>query len=96
MRFCDTCGARLVFVEVGLPGKTKEAKQRHDAAVAAHTQSQFRCKEAQTFLGAELLACRCEARKLIQREDGLWCAQCDGLVAPEVAPPQRRDAEAPQ
>jgi hypothetical protein len=85
IRFCAACGAALVFVEAGLSGKTKKAKRRYDAAIGAHTESSFRCHEATTFLGGEITACRCERPMLIERENGLMCARCEGLVAPVVA-----------
>jgi hypothetical protein len=94
LRFCATCGARLVFVEVGPAGKTKQALRRYGTAVGKHLRSSPRCRNTGSFLGGELTACRCERRILIQREDGLRCARCEGFVAPEVAPPRRRRPKA--
>jgi hypothetical protein len=84
-QICGTCGARLVFVENSRAGRTGAAQRRHMSAIEAHLAASFRCRDTGTFLGGEIAACRCERPMLIQRAEGLTCARCEGLVAPEVA-----------
>jgi hypothetical protein len=84
----------VVFVEAGAVRKTRKAQRRYGAALADHMSSSFRCRNTETFLGGEITACRCERQILIQREDGLRCARCEGLVAPEVAGRRRRRRKA--
>lgn len=85
IRFCAACGSALVFVEAGPAGKTKKAQRRYGAALDAHMQGSVRCRDAMTFLGGEIRACRCERGMPIERENGLMCARCEGLLAPIVA-----------
>jgi hypothetical protein len=84
-RICGTCGAKLAFVENSGVSRTPQAARRYIGAIEAHLLSSFRCRDTRTFLGGDVVACRCEQPLLIQREDGLFCARCEGLVAPEVA-----------
>ena len=86
-RYCGLCGARLAFVELGRAGTSEEAQARLMAAVDGHLKSSDGCPKAHTFSGEVISACRCERPISIARDDGLRCARCEGLLAPEVAAP---------
>ena len=85
--YCDICGARLVFVPAGRAGDAPEVQGRLFALTQAHLQSSKGCSRAGTFSGGVIFACRCARPSRISREEGLMCARCEGLVAPECAPP---------
>lgn len=84
---CGICGARLVFVEVGRPGESPEAEQRLLNAIREHLTSSSGCRDASTFSGSLILACRCERPIPLPREEGLMCGRCEALISPDVAPP---------
>lgn len=84
-RICGTCGATLAFVEVSRPGRTPEAERRMVAAIQEHLRSSARCRDTRTFSGGVIVACRCDRQMPLPREEGLMCARCEGLIAPQVA-----------
>jgi hypothetical protein len=85
-RYCDICGARLAFVPAGRAGDAPEVQARLFELTQAHLQSKG-CNRAGTFSGGVIFACRCARPLRISRKEGLMCARCEGLVAPECAPP---------
>ena len=87
LRYCDVCGARLAFVPAGRAGDTPEVQAHLFALTQAHLQSSNGCSRAGTFSGGVIFACRCARPMRISREEGLMCARCEGLVAPECALP---------
>ncbi len=95
-RICGVCGARLAFAEVGRAGATPEAERRLLDAIQQHLTASASCRDASTFSGGVIAACRCERPLTLPREEGLVCARCEGLIAPEVgaalksAPGRRR------
>ncbi len=84
IRFCGVCGARLAFLEVGRAGATPEAHRRLLAAVEQHLTTSAACRDATTFFGGVVVACRCERPLRLPRDEGLTCARCEGLIAPEL------------
>lgn len=91
LRLCGTCGATVAFVQAGRVGQTPESTQRMLQAIESHLRASPKCGDAPTFAGREVLACRCARPLRLPREDGLMCARCEGLIAPEVAiPPSTR------
>jgi hypothetical protein len=91
--YCATCGAVLMFAEENRRGRIPEVEtERLTLATQRHFDTSALCRRSDgTFMGGAVLACRCERRILLPREDGLYCARCEGLVAPDVAlaPPRR-------
>ena len=87
LRYCDVCGARLAFVPAGRAGDAPEVQERLFALTQAHLQSSKGCGLAGTFSGGVIFACRCARPMRVSREEGLMCARCEGLVAPECALP---------
>jgi hypothetical protein len=61
----------------------REGDREHPDLVQA--EGEGRCAKGNTFSGAEIVACRCSRAVLVARQDGLYCARCEGLVAPQVA-----------
>jgi hypothetical protein len=86
LKICGTCGATLAFVEARRPGESREADQRMLAEVEVHLRTSATCKQAETFSGGWVFACRCERPMRVRREDGLRCGRCEGLIAPIFAP----------
>ena len=86
LKFCGSCGASIVFVEArqaGVRGATPiEAVM---AAIGVHHGASPRCRTAETFDGEWIVACRCPCVMPVARDEGLWCARCDGRVAPALA-----------
>lgn len=87
LQLCGCCGATVAFVQAGRAGQTPESTQRTLQAIALHLRSSPKCENASTFAGREVLACRCVRPLRLPRDDGLMCARCEGLIAPEVASP---------
>jgi hypothetical protein len=87
LRYCNTCGARLAFVPAGRAGNAPAVQERLFALTQAHLQSSAGCARAGTFSGGVIFVCRCARPLRIAREEGLMCARCEGLVAPECALP---------
>ncbi len=89
LRLCGVCGATVAFVESGRPGRRPEAALRFVRAVEVHLRASARCRNGSTFTAREVLACRCRRPLPLPRDEGLLCGRCEGLIAPEVAPPPR-------
>jgi hypothetical protein len=86
LKYCAECGASIIFVEERQP-KVRGATPPEAvmAAIAAHKAACPRCRQAETFDGGDLVACRCARVIPLGRLNGLWCARCNGRVAPAVA-----------
>lgn len=83
--YCGTCGAVIVFREERrLRPDANEEADRVTLAVEAHLGSSPGCREGATFEGRTVVACRCKAPLRLPREDGLVCARCEGVIAPDV------------
>jgi hypothetical protein len=86
--YCGWCGTPIVFRQAFRPKPFVDNETaRVSVAVARHFHGSARCRRAGTFEGRETLACRCSEAILLPREDGLFCARCEGLLAPYVAEP---------
>lgn len=84
--YCGTCGATIVFREERRLRSDVDGEQdRVLLAVQAHLEASARCRGGGTFEGRTVVACRCKAPLRLPREEGLVCARCEGLVAPDVA-----------
>jgi hypothetical protein len=84
--YCGTCGAVIAFGEKLRRGPAANAEAgRVTSAVQSHFRESASCSKGSTFNGTEIIACRCSRSVLVNREDGLYCARCEGLVAPEVS-----------
>jgi hypothetical protein len=46
-----------------------------------------------TFEGVDVAACRCGAPLQLERPKGLFCAKCNGLIAPHLRPATRPPLE---
>lgn len=93
--YCGTCGAVIAFIhEVRIRSAVDAEKDRVTLAIEGHFRSSARCRSGGTFEGETVPACRCETPLRLPRVDGLFCARCEGVVAPEVvvaiAPLRRR------
>lgn len=87
LHFCGTCGAAIVFGEERRRGRVAEAEAvRITTAIQGHVRASPLCRSRGTFVGREIVACRCVRRVLLPREKGLFCARCEGLVSPDLAP----------
>jgi len=84
--YCGTCGVVIAFrEEVRLRAAMDAELDRVTLAVEGHLRSSPRCRGGGTFEGRTVGACRCEKPLRLPREDGLFCARCEGVVAPDVA-----------
>ena len=84
--FCRDCGAIIIFREERRPAAAaQEEADRVTLAVEKHHLASRRCRSAETFEGREIVACRCPAPMRIPRQDGLFCARCEGVMGPTVA-----------
>ena len=84
--YCGWCGTPIVFHQALKPKPFAEKEaDRVSVAVGRHFHGSARCRRAGTFEGREIQACRCSDAVLLPREDGLFCARCEGLLAPYVA-----------
>jgi hypothetical protein len=84
--YCGTCGAVIAFGEKLRRGPAANAQaERVTLTVQVHFRASARCAKGGTFHGGEVTACRCTRSVLVHREEGLYCARCEGLVAPHVA-----------
>jgi hypothetical protein len=87
LQFCGTCGSTITFGEKHRRGPAADAEaKRVTTAVQEHFRGSPSCQTGGTFGGREIAACRCERRIVVPREDGLFCARCEGQVAPQMAP----------
>ena len=86
--YCGRCGEQVAFHErLRLRERADAEADRITLAVQRHLRRSPLCRRAETFEGRELTACRCAEPVPIPREDGLYCARCEGLLGPSVAPP---------
>ena len=89
--YCGRCGEQASFHETLRPRALAQAEaDRVTLAVQRHFRRSPLCRRADTFEGRQLTACRCAEPVRIPREDGLYCARCEGLLGPHVAPPTPR------
>jgi len=89
--YCAGCGKEAAFHQTFRPRDLVQAEaDRVTLAVQRHFRRSPLCRRAETFEGRELTACRCAEPVRIPREDGLYCARCEGLLGPHVAPPTSR------
>ena len=87
--YCGRCGGRVAFrEELRQRDLANAERDRVTHAVQAHLDSAPLCRAAETFEGREIAACRCGNPMRLPREGGLYCARCEGLLAPEVAAPK--------
>ncbi len=94
---CGTCGGAVVFVQLYADGRKSNAEAaRLTLAIEAHAFASPRCHDGGVFDGPDVAACRCAAPLRIERPRGLFCAKCNGLIAPYLRPdwPSRAE-EAP-
>jgi hypothetical protein len=85
--YCGRCGEQAAFHETLRPRKLAQAEaDQVTLAVQRHFRRSPLCRRAETFEGRDLTACRCAEPVPIPREDGLYCARCEGLLGPHVAP----------
>jgi hypothetical protein len=93
LSYCGTCGGVIAFAEEYRPGRIAQVEaDRVTLAVTAHFTLFPECRPGNTFEGRTVDACRCARPMRIPREDGLFCARCDGRIAPDVAGWPRRRA----
>jgi hypothetical protein len=87
--YCASCGTVIGFAEKDRRGRfSEESTARITLATQKHVDASPFCRGPDAiFVGAEIIACRCERRVLVTRADGLFCARCEGLVAPDAAGP---------
>jgi hypothetical protein len=86
--YCGRCAEHVAFHEsLRQRGLAQAEADRVTLAVQRHFRRSPLCRRAETFEGRELTACRCPEPVRIPREDGLYCARCEGLLGPSVAPP---------
>jgi hypothetical protein len=85
LRLCGTCGGVVAFVELYGDGRMTNAEsKRLVAATAAHFETSRACADGSTFDGHDVTACRCGAPLRMERPQGLFCAKCNGLIAPHL------------
>ena len=91
--YCGKCGEPVTFHEALRRRELADAEaDRVTLAIQRHFRRSPLCRRSDTFEGRELTACRCAEPVRIPREDGLYCARCEGLLGPPVAPPTARRA----
>jgi hypothetical protein len=90
LRLCGTCGGVVAFVELYGDGRVSELEgARLTLATKSHFFSSPACKDGGTFEGVDVAACRCGAPLRLERPKGLFCAKCNGLIAPHLRPATR-------
>ena len=86
--YCGRCGAQVAFREDRRPrALADEEAERVTLAVQKHFRVAPLCRSAGTFEGRDTAACRCDEPMRLPRGGGLYCARCEGLIAPQVAVP---------
>ena len=97
LQLCGTCGGVIAFVELYGDGRVTDLETaRMLVATASHFGASPACKDGGTFEGADVGACRCLAPLRMERPRGLFCAKCNGLIAPYLRPaPLSAPKEAP-
>jgi len=94
---CGFCGGVVAFVGLYADGRKSNAEAaRLTLATELHALGSPRCKGGAVFDGPDVAACRCLAPLRLERPRGLFCAKCNGLIAPYLRPdwPSRAE-EAP-
>ena len=87
LQLCGTCGGVVAFVELYGDGRKTELEAwRLTFATKEHFRSSPACKEGSTFQGPDVGACRCAAPLRMEKPQGLFCAKCNGLLAPHLRP----------
>jgi hypothetical protein len=77
----------IVFVELYADGrKTNAEAARLTLATKYHTEASRTCADAPAFDGPDVDACRFRVPLRMERPEGLFCAKCNGLIAPHVRP----------
>ena len=96
---CSVCGGIVVFLEVYADGrKSNQEAERLVAATRFHISASPECKEGGVFDGPDVGACRCAVPLRFERPKGLFCAKCNGLIAPHLRPdwpPAAQEAPGP-
>jgi len=96
---CGVCGGPVVFIEIYADGrKSNKEAERLSLATRRHNEVSPRCKAGGVFDGPDVAACRCAVVLRIERPKGLFCAKCNGLIAPHLRPdwpPRAEEAPAP-
>jgi hypothetical protein len=84
---CSACGGVVVFVELYADGrKTNTEAERLTLATKHHVGVSPKCAGAPVFDGPDVGACRCQVPLRMERPAGLFCAKCNGLIAPHLRP----------
>ena len=84
---CGVCGDTVVFVELYADGrKSNEEANRLTLATQRHAEASPGCAGGAVFDGPDIGACRCAVPLRIERPKGLFCAKCNGLIAPYLRP----------
>ena len=96
---CSVCGGPVVFVELYADGrKSTQEAERLTLATQRHAVDSPRCKDGGVFDGPDLGACRCAVPLRMERPSGLFCAKCNGRIAPHLRPdwpPLTQEASVP-
>lgn len=96
---CGVCGGPIIFVGLYADGrKNDEEADRLTLATRRHTEASPGCKAGGVFDGPDVAACRCAVPLRIERPKGLFCAKCNGLIAPHLRPdwpPRAQEAPGP-
>lgn len=92
--FCGFCGGVVVFIELYADGrKSGREATRLVRATALHMLASPPCEDGGVFDGPDAAACRCAVPLRIERPRGLFCAKCNGLIAPYLRPDWPSHAE---
>jgi hypothetical protein len=84
---CCACGGVVVFVELYADGRKSSTEAEHLArATRQHVTASPRCRSGGVFDGPDVGACRCTVPLRMERSTGLFCAKCNGLIAPHLRP----------
>jgi len=96
---CSVCGGAVVFVELYADGrKSNHEAERLMLATRLHAAASPACTDGGVFDGPDVSACRCATPLRMERPKGLFCAKCNGLIAPHLRPawpPAGREAAGP-
>jgi hypothetical protein len=96
---CSFCGGVVVFVELYADGRmTNEEAERLTRATQHHVAASPTCTDGGVFDGPDVGACRCLVPLRMERPTGLFCAKCNGLIAPHLRPdwpPPRQEEPGP-
>jgi hypothetical protein len=96
---CSACGGVIVFVELYADGrKSNPQAERLTRATRFHAEVSPGCKDAPLFDGPDVGSCRCAVPLRMERPSGLYCAKCNGQLAPHLRPewpPGSKEASEP-